>query len=168
MGCRVICFFAALLTICLVGDIQAQCEGISVVQDGLFLTITHDVEYNCAVTDMTHQVILEGTILHVVEVALATDWAICMCPYFSEVEVGGLPAGSYTLLFDYAETLEGEDPPAWTYCEMPFEIQGEAILSPDEIMVSVGIGGCGISTTGVTQGQGEQEVSWTGIKGLFQ
>ncbi len=61
MGCRVICFFAALLTICLVGDIQAQCEGISVVQDGLFLTITHDVEYNCAVTDMTHEVVLEGS-----------------------------------------------------------------------------------------------------------
>jgi len=168
MGCRVICFFAALLTICLVGDIQAQCEGISVVQDGLFLTITHDVEYNCAVTDMTHEVVLEGSTLHVVEVALAFDWAMCVCPYSSEIEVGGLPAGSYTLLFDYAETIEGEDPPVWTYCEMPFEVLGEATLSPDQIMVSVGIAGCGISTTAVPYGQGEREVSWTGIKGLFQ
>ena len=46
-------------TLCLAGALAllpaaaaAQCEGITVFQDGIFVVVDHDVDYNCAVFNL--------------------------------------------------------------------------------------------------------------------
>jgi hypothetical protein len=136
------CLAASLL---LPAAALAQCEGISIQQDGLFVVIDHHADYNCAVFDLHHEVALEGDVLSVTETATADGWADCYCPYFSVVMVGGLAPGDYTLVYAYGEWVEGEEPPVFTWCELPFTVTG-APLPEDPIMVQTSVSGCGIAT----------------------
>ncbi len=144
----------------------AQCEGISVTQDGMFLVIDHAVDYNCAVFDLHHEVSLEGTVLSITEVGTATGWADCYCPYNSVVMIGGLEGGTYTLVYAYGEMVEGEDPPVFTWCEMPFTVAA-ATRDNDQIMVQTTVSGCGMPEIGVPGEPPAVERSLSEVKALY-
>lgn len=163
MKLTIVLGICALLTPALA---SGQCEGISVVEDGVFVTITHEVSYNCAVYFMNHQVELDGATLHVTEVGVADGWADCYCPYRSVLIVGGLAAGDYTLVYQYGEMVENEEPPVWTWCEMPFTV-GSATAENDELMVMTQSSGCGIVTTAIPDGPITVSGTWTAIKALY-
>jgi hypothetical protein len=164
---RPVHLIAAALVLCLPVAAAAQCEGITVEQDGLFLIINHDAEYNCAVYTIGHQVELDGSVLNVTELATADAWADCYCPYFSKVVVGGLPAGDYTLHYAYTETVENEEPLPWTWCELPFTIT-DAGLDQDQIMVQTSASGCGIPVTAVPDDpQPGGPITWSALKARF-
>ena len=146
----------------------AQCDGISVVQDGELVVVYHDVEYNCAVFDMTHDVTLEGSVLSVVEVGIADGWADCYCPYESKIVVGGMAPGEYTLDYAYGEMVVGEHPPVFMWCEMPFTVE-EVGVGRDGIVVQVMASGCGMEATSTPDiGIVTHECSWEQVKALYQ
>ena len=148
--------------------VAAQCDGISVVQEGELVVIYHDVEYNCAVFAMTHEVVLEGDVLSVVEVGIADGWADCYCPYEAKVVVAGMAPGEYTLDYAYGEMVEGEEPPVFSWCELPFTVV-EVAAGRDEILVQVTASGCGMVATSVSgSGAVSYECSWDQVKALYE
>ena len=148
--------------------VAAQCDGISVVQMAELVVIYHDVEYNCAVYDMTHEVVLEGDVLSVVEVGIADGWADCYCPYEAKIVVGGMAPGQYTLSYAYGEMVAGEDPPVFMWCEMPFTVS-EVVAGRDEIVTQVTASGCGMEATSVPDdGIVSQERTWEQVKALYE
>ena len=143
-------FLTAGLLLALPAVAWAQCEGITVGQQGPFVVIEHHEDYNCAVFDLHHEVALEGVVLTVTETATADAWADCYCPYQSLVIVGGLDPGDYILVYAYGEWVEGEDPPIFTWCELPFTVDGGQ-RDHDELMVHVTASGCGMPGTAVPE-----------------
>ncbi len=138
------CVFTILTTS---SPAAAQCEGILWEYDAPTLTIRHDTEYNCAVFNFSHEVQLQNGVLLVREHAITAGWADCMCPYFTEVQIGGLPPGTYTLRFEYGENEVDEPPAWWTWCELPLAIPGAVRNDPDVVMVNSSASGCGIVTS---------------------
>jgi hypothetical protein len=145
----------------------AQCEGISWSYDTPFLTIRHDTEYNCAVFDFSQEVALQGEVLFVREHAITAGWADCMCPYFTAVQIGGLPAGAYTLRFEYGEAEVDQPPAWWTWCEMPVVIPGTTWNAPDVLMVNSAASGCGIVTS-VADPPLLEPSTWSTMKALYR
>ncbi len=145
----------------------AQCDGITWTYDQPFLTIRHDTEYNCAVFAINHEVAFAGGVLLVREHATASAWADCMCPYGSEVQIGGLPPGAYTLRFEYGENEVDQPPAWWTWCEMPLVIPGAARDEPDVLMVNSSATGCGL-VTGVPDEPNLALATWGTIKALYR
>jgi len=148
-------------------EATAQCDGISWSYHDPILTIRHDTEYNCAVFDFSHSVLLQGDVLVVHEYAVASGWADCICPYYTTVQIGGLPPGAYTLRYEYGENVVGEPPAWWTWCELPLVIPGASCHEPDVIMVSSAAEGCGIVTS-VPDPDESGAATWSTVKAMYR
>lgn len=156
-----------LATAALVTPAAAQCDGITWTFADPVLTITHDATYNCAVFRISHEVRLEGATLLVQEHAIASGWADCMCPYATEVQIVGLPAGDYTLRVEYGEQVGDEPPGWWTWCELPLTIPDTGRDDPIELLVNESARGCGMLTV-VPEVFPDVPAAWGSIKARYR
>jgi hypothetical protein len=157
-----------LLMLAPAGAAWAQCDGVTVVQEGPLLLVDHDASYNCAVDALEHQSALVADTLRVRELAVCEAWADCYCPYRSNLALTGLAPGQYVLDYVYGEALPGEEPPAgWSRCLLGFTVIDPAGAG-DELAMAVSATGCGLSGSGVPGGAGPgRPMTWEAVRALF-
>lgn len=147
----------------------AQCDGLTVVQEGPVLRVDHDASYNCGVFALEHQSALVADTLRVRELAVCEAWADCYCPYRANLTFQGLAPGDYVLDFTYGEALPGEEPPAgWSRCLAAFTVT-DPLGDGEDLAMTATAAGCGINGSGVPGG-GEpgRPMTWDAVRALFR
>jgi hypothetical protein len=143
----------ALVLLCAAtASAQGICENITGlwIEEDEVLRFEHFWEDNCAVDQITYEVVVAGSEINVIERASAFALAMCFCPYSGAPEVGGLAPGDYTVVWDYYFTCD-DDPQAdfWLQCDTFTVTVPEHEPLGDPGLTGYSAAGCGIDITAV-------------------